>query len=229
MFSIRLLFLFLFCSKLDSRNFPLEIAYMEKVKDIPGVPALLDYKITDTSFCAIMVKPVNVIELFDYVLNVGILPEEVAKLIVKNVVAILLNVDKVGITHGDIRTENILIKPDTYDVYLIDFGGAMLSSEEMQFELCTHESYFPPEFVHGCGFHTEKLTTWSVGLLAYELLHEGPPFTDTLSTKYEQIGGLLSKDLSSVCKNFIISCLCKTAHRRISLQEMAVHEWICCS
>lgn len=68
----------------------------------------------------------NEICLFDYLIQNEFLDELEAKVIMKQLVEISLNLLHNGILHGDLKSENILINPQTKRIKIIDFGSAQI-------------------------------------------------------------------------------------------------------
>ena len=82
-----------------------------------------------------------------------------------------------GITHRDIKSENILIyrkEPDLV-IKLADFGTATFFIKNMPLtDVLGSPYYIAPEVLNGV--YDEKCDIWSTGVLAYILLCGKPPF-----------------------------------------------------
>ena len=61
-----------------------------------------------------------------YTICEGSITEENALLLCRNCARAVAELHKIGIVHGDLATENILVHPESMDVKIIDFD---LSSE----------------------------------------------------------------------------------------------------
>lgn len=57
--------------------------------------------------------------LFDYLFQNDCLGEDEARIIMKQIVEISLNLLNLGILHGDLKSENILIDPQTKAIRII--------------------------------------------------------------------------------------------------------------
>lgn len=124
----------------------------------------------------------------------GKLDEELAKVIMWQATWAAYMCCKRGVFHRDIKPQNLLIKPDTLEVKLIDFGcGNILKtaayknfmgmlhhlrqryseSLRMMHEICfplgTY-AYFCPEYLELGEYHAEPATVWSLGIMLYEMV-----------------------------------------------------------
>lgn len=68
----------------------------------------------------------NEICLFEYLLRNKYLDEDEARVIMKQLIKICINLLHAGVLHGDLKPENILINPRTKRITVIDFGSAQL-------------------------------------------------------------------------------------------------------
>lgn len=113
--------LFFLCLQIDEWTVPSEVAFLNHLAGVKGVVQLRDYWVKEQRHYLVMDKPENAIDLFDYVTHVGKVDEKTARDIFFQVLHILYRVRLRGIFHLDIKEENILINPDTKEVWLIDF------------------------------------------------------------------------------------------------------------
>lgn len=74
----------------------------------------------------VLERNINEVCLFDYLFQNDCLGEDEARIIMKQIVEISLNLLNLGILHGDLKSENILIDPQTKAIRIIDFGSAQL-------------------------------------------------------------------------------------------------------
>lgn len=77
------------------------------------------------------------------------------------------------IIHRDLKPENLLVFGDS--VKLADFGWSNRHVDLRQ-TYCGTPDYLAPEMVSRSS-HNEKLDTWALGVLAFELLFGYAPFT----------------------------------------------------
>src|SRR5438094_8577692 len=113
---------------------------------------------------------------------------------------------RAGIVHRDIKTENIMLRPDGY-VKVLDFGIAKLAEQELPTTMSRDEAlllvetnlgsilgtvrYMSPE--QACGAHVDAGTDiWSLGVVLYEMVTGQTPFTG--DTSAEVMSSILKKE-----------------------------------
>jgi serine/threonine protein kinase len=85
-----------------------------------------------------------------------------------------------GVAHMYIKLENVLLKRETEDVKLIDFGCAIEFIHETCYKplttLCGTKSYFPPEYFTNSNFYPDKVDMWCCGIILYNLVYDKMPW-----------------------------------------------------
>lgn len=76
-----------------------------------------------------------------------------------------------GITHKDLKSENIMIEKKSKKVKILDFGLASISSHDLF--RSGSPKYMAPELKQEKGPYSNKTDVWSFGILAYETLTQG--------------------------------------------------------
>lgn len=93
-----------------------------------------------------------------------------------------------GITHGDIKPENLLICPDEPDrlIRLVDFGSCQSSSEPLKMENIGTIGYCAPEWLPKAASHTQPLEqtmdVFALGSTFYNIMTGNWPYS-TLNDK----------------------------------------------
>ena len=105
----------------DSDEIPLELELLCKAQAVQGVIRLLDFYETKESFVYVMEK--GRIDLYDFITEQKMLTEALAKDLFQQIVVAVIECHRIGLTHGDIKDENIIID-ETNHIKLIDFGAA---------------------------------------------------------------------------------------------------------
>ena len=119
-----------------------EIKILQKLKH-PGIPNYLNSFATESGFCLIQ-EYKKAAKLSD--LN-GLNLAEIKKIVIEALeILVYLQQQKPPILHLDIKPENILVD-DTLNVYLIDFGFAILGSKEVSISSVFKGTpgFIPPE------------------------------------------------------------------------------------
>ena len=128
-------------------------------------------------------------DLFD--VKQGGLPEEVCRTYAKQLVCALKYLKEMGVTHRDIKTENILFD-ENFMLKVGDFGLARnAEGDHGDFKLTSKvgtASFIPPEMYKGSyrGIHTDIFAT---GIVIFLMLSGSPPFlsADTGNPHYRMI------------------------------------------
>jgi serine/threonine protein kinase len=118
------------------------------------------------------------------------------KLIIRGIVSAVSYLHREGISHGDLKPENIVLMKDG-GVKLIDFGYC----KEMQFGLDSDKwgtlAYASPELLRRGIYDTRKADSWSLGILLFVITTKTFPYA---SSHDDLVRGLILRGqlLSSV-------------------------------
>uniref|UniRef100_A0A8C4ZIH9 non-specific serine/threonine protein kinase n=1 Tax=Gadus morhua TaxID=8049 RepID=A0A8C4ZIH9_GADMO len=150
---------------------------LEHIRQSPFLVTLHYAFQTDTKLHLIL-DYVNGGELFTHLVQRVRFKEQEVALYSGEIVLALEHLHKLGIVYRDLKLENILLD-STGHIVLTDFG---LSKEfdqvERAFSVCGTIEYMAPEIVEGgASGHDKAVDWWSLGVLMYELLTGGSPFT----------------------------------------------------
>jgi serine/threonine protein kinase len=190
-----------------NRLLPLEVACLARANKSQYIVKLIDYippngknilRETCSESCIdenlvigiVLERDSSETSLFDYLLQNGCLKESEAKIIMKQIIDASLILLNIGILHGDLKSENILIEPKSKRIKLIDFGssqflestilnnedkdGKISSLYKYSFNKCKNQSlltkpvrtfrgtnlYKPPEFILHHCFYPRPSTVW---------------------------------------------------------------------
>ena len=146
-----------------------------------------------------------------------------------NILESLSTIHDAGIIHGDIKEKNIML--DGGDKLLfIDFGISYHYDEEVKKRpISGTPLYMAPE-VWRCEMSNAS-DIWSVGVVAYRLLHHGNyPFIhldrDVLCGMIlNNLPGINDLTLSKNAVHFLKGCLRKDPKERLTMQECLNHPW----
>ncbi|KAG1930941.1 serine/threonine-protein kinase pim-2-like [Pimephales promelas] len=110
------------------------------------------------------------------------LDEPTTRVIIRQAVLAVQHCIERGVFHNDVHAGNFLIKKNTLELKLIDFGcGQLLSSDgyESGVYLGIH-TYRPPEVFTDTRFHAVPTNVWALGVLLYEMTNDYPPFDNKM-------------------------------------------------
>ncbi|XP_041962661.1 serine/threonine-protein kinase pim-1-like isoform X2 [Alosa sapidissima] len=164
----------------DDRRLPLEVALMTMVSQPSSccnVLKLLDWFEEPFRYILVLERPSPCSDLFDFcgMFN-GRLSEVQARQILRQVVEALIHCRNCGVFHRDVKSENILVNRNDWTVKLIDFGCGDLYKEAPYSNFAGTLNFCPPEYFLNGSYEASPATTWSVGVLLFELVCGDLPF-----------------------------------------------------
>ena len=140
-----------------------------------------------------------------------------------------VKIDAAGISHRDIKEENILVTRDRATgkgkIKIIDFGLGALVEDSPFSDVAGTKEYYSPEMVRGETYHHEPATVWSLGVLLYSIVCGEEPFP-TREEILEHKICFSGKELSSECRSLISMCLEFLPEDRPSLGDIHRHPWV---
>ena len=183
-------------------------------------------------------------ELFNYVLKIKRkLPEDISRKIFYDLVKAVETCHKCGITHGDIKLENILLSSN-FNIKLIDFGFARRIDEGLVSSLSGTKGYAAPECFTTSAkeYHGVPSDIFSLGVVLFLLVMGFYPFEKPNCTdnRYKLImkkdfNGFWKKCEKILCdpkciisnefKNLFEKMVCYQAKERLSINEIKNHPW----
>ena len=156
----------------------------------PNVVRILDHGVTHEDVPFVAMECVSGVSLGGLVRRMGPLSLVRIRTIAVQLLAGLAAIHREGLVHADLKSDNILIDPDTDHITIIDFGLARPSKtmlrEDDQIISGTPE-YMAPELIRGATI-TAAADVYAVGVILYELLTGTTPFgggsTDEIFTRH---------------------------------------------
>jgi serine/threonine protein kinase len=172
-----------------TNSFTREVQALKVVKDLEGVPKITTFKFLNFEYVGEIVMHPFVCsmghtmhtDLFEFVNANVVLSEDQTVYIFHRLLAILTKCKSLGVFHGDVKDENILICSETGDIQLIDFGCSMINvvdwyEEKEDTEFQGTRAYNPPEFIKREKCSCDGMTVWSCGILLFNLLEGDVPW-----------------------------------------------------
>ncbi|KAK8815858.1 hypothetical protein WA538_004981, partial [Blastocystis sp. DL] len=182
----------------------------------------------------------------------GVLPEEMAKKYLYDIVSGLKYLHQHKVVHRDIKPENILISKDDH-CKIVDFGVAhifdtlnsndgSLPESTRPLNLLTRANtglmrntagtvyFYPPECCSDEPYNTYAADIWALGVTLFAMVVGRLPlfnpdciaFMDDLMDKEIEIPTNLSADLQDLLRRFLE----KDPSKRISIDEILAHPWL---
>lgn len=110
-------------------------------------------------------------------------PMEMIKLFAYQLFAGLRYIHSIGVTHRDIKPQNILIDPDSGELKICDFGSAKkLKPTEESVSYIASRFYRAPELLLNCTHYGQAIDIWAAGCVIAEMLTAGSPLFQGKST-----------------------------------------------
>ena len=180
-------------------------------------------------------------DLSHYVFSVSQkFPEKIAKKIFGEILDGVENLHKNGITHGDIKLENVMLSKN-FTFKLIDFGFARSSKKGLISEITGTKYYSAPEVYMTAtkAYDGEKNDIFALGVLSFVLVMRIFPFDRPLPSdaKYKYIikgdmgkfwekSNVESVKLSQEFKDLFSKMVKYHPKERLSLKEIKSHPWL---
>uniref|UniRef100_A0A3Q0SMX3 Ribosomal protein S6 kinase n=1 Tax=Amphilophus citrinellus TaxID=61819 RepID=A0A3Q0SMX3_AMPCI len=196
---------------------------LEHIRQSPFL-VTLHYAFQTETKLHLILDYVNGGELFTHLVQRVRFKEQEVALYSGEIVLALEHLHKLGIVYRDLKLENILLDSNGH-IVLTDFG---LSKEfdqvERAFSVCGTIEYMAPEIVEGGeSGHDKAVDWWSLGVLMYELLTGGSPFTvDGDENSHTDIAKRIAKkdppfpkDMGPLAKDLIQRLLIKDPKKRL--------------
>ncbi|XP_037617609.1 calcium-dependent protein kinase 1-like isoform X5 [Sebastes umbrosus] len=211
---------------------PTEVALLLHLKPAAAgtsaVVSLLDWYNLGNELILVLERPVPCMDLYDYLESIQLpIEEKIARIITKQLVEGLQEVQSRGVFHRDIKTENILIETgsDVPRVRIIDFGCGAFLTEERYTKNKGTPIYTTPEYIRRGWSTPEATTVWQLGVVLFEILHDGaPPFRTPRDISHSAPD--IRDELSYNCQDFLARCLDKSPEARPTLETLKHHPWL---
>jgi len=211
-------------TEVDGQMVPIELALMQAAATVDGVIQVYDFYEKSDSYVLVMERPENCQDLFDYITDRGVIPEPEARPFFRHVVEMIQGLHNAGVTHRDLKDENLLVDHATNTLRLIDFGSGAFLHDGEYFEFEGTRVYSPPEWILTHRYRAEPAAVWSLGVLLYDMVCGDVPFESDRSIIQANIE--FSKPVSDEVKDLIRQCLTIDVACRPTLEQVLQHPWV---
>ncbi|XP_066426152.1 serine/threonine-protein kinase pim-1-like [Molothrus aeneus] len=209
----------------DGSRAPLEIVLLAKVStDFPGVVQLLEWLELPKHIVMVLEQPERCQDLQRFIGARRFLPEEVARVLFRQVLEAVRHCTSCGVLHHDIKPQNILLDLATGQANLIDFGCGTYLQDTAYTHFAGTLSYSPAEWTHFGWYHGEAATIWSLGILLHQMVCGEHPFRRGRNLSWGQLP--LPQGLSQECKDLIRWCLSVNSLDRPTLEDLFCDPWV---
>jgi len=152
------------------REFDTEVRMLALTQGLPGVVRFRHSQvIRDTGYIYMDYIPHP--NLYNLVRRNRSLPQSQALTIFKNLLEAVSSIHAEGIAHRDLKPDNIMIDPSTFEVTILDFGLSMVvPSSGFTDNFCGSPMYMSPEILNREKHDPRVADIWSLGVLLYHML-----------------------------------------------------------
>jgi len=185
-------------------------------------------------------------DLFDEIRrHDSFMPEStVLSLMVRPMLSALDYIHGEGVIHRDLKPENVLLTKGL-TLKIADFGLAVNQEEERPVTRAGTTQYMSPEVLknprkrnHEDGkddptlYYDEKVDTWAVAVMAYEMLYGFPAFGTNEDPHLQarifkmEVDFPKERVLSEACKDFLLKSLSKDPTGRYTASDLMFHSWV---
>ncbi|CAG9324608.1 unnamed protein product [Blepharisma stoltei] len=221
-------------SVIENRSVLNEVNIM-KTLDHPNILRIFEY-FEDKSNYYLVMEYCKGGDLFDKVVSLTKFTEKQAARIMEQIFSGLQYLHNNGVTHRDMKPENIVIMDTNSDeelnIKIIDFDTATFFTVNGQIQgYFGTPCYMAPEVFKGK--YNEKCDLWSCGVILYILLSGSAPFNgnddDTIMKEIKlgryEMSGEIWNAISDDAKDLISKLLVKNKAKRLSAAEAYNHHW----
>ncbi|XP_073779975.1 serine/threonine-protein kinase pim-2-like [Danio rerio] len=206
---------------------PAEIALhflATKGPEVKELVQLLDWKVEAGRYFMVLERPIPCVSVGDFLRDHrGRIPEDVLRKIMFHTTIAAETCHSRGVLHRDIKPDNLLMNPQTFEVKLTDFGCSVHLTKDYYTTYLGTEQFIPPEFKRGGYYFGDSATVWSLGILQFLLMYkkfpENPDLRRIKNKTFYQFGR------SEECCDFISGCLQTNPWSRSKLHALRVHAW----
>ena len=208
-----------------------EISILKKLRH-PNIVQL--YSVIETAHQILLIMEyIKGQELYQHILMNKRMSEEEACFYFKQIISGIEYLQKLKISHRDIKTENILIEQNTKKIKIIDFGLSNTygdKDDELLKSACGSPFYAPPEMLKGEAYRGYGVDIWSAGIVLYAMICGFLPFegADNNILFKRIIDGHFSipTHVSKQGRELLYQLLNKNPRKRITIEQIKKHPWI---
>ena len=173
-------------------------------------------------------------ELFDYIVMKKKLSEKEACIFFQQLISGIEYLHKIKYIHRDIKPENLLIKEDTKELTIVDFGltnNYTNSKKHLLSSSCGSPSYAAPEMLNGEKYHGPPVDIWSCGIVLYAMLCGYLPFEDENNNNdilYDKICKgkfIIPNHVSEKARDLLNKIIETDPKKRLNIYQIKNHPW----
>lgn len=166
-----------------------------------------------------------------HLLQAGRIKEDRAREYMQQMIDALRYIKARNIIHRDLKPHNIMLSADRKTIKITDFNFAReLYDNDLAQTLCGSPLYMAPEIIEREDYSV-KSDLWSVGIILYELVYGKSPYWDSINIldlvkKIKERNINYPQIVSAECINLMKKLLQRDPKKRITWEELFMHEWL---
>eukprot|EP00047_Mylnosiga_fluctuans_P010422 m.16163 g.16163 ORF g.16163 m.16163 type:complete len:726 (-) comp3113_c0_seq1:2288-4465(-) len=193
----------------------------------PNIIKLLETFETDQFYCIVTERAK--MDLLTHLCSRGVYTEQLARRYVRQLISAIDHLHRQGIVHRDLKMENLMLDNDM-NLKLIDFGLSNdMTGKQFLDTHCGSMAYSAPELLCKKPYGKE-VDIWSIGVCLYVLLTGKLPFPSERLTEMHALmldgAYSLPDEFSGPLRTLMMRFFQVKPHKRITLAELTVDEWI---
>ena len=208
-----------------------EIKILNKVRH-PNIVSFIK-TIEDSETLNLVFEYISGCSLLEYLKSRSLkrLEEQQAKQIFKQIINALEFCHSIGVTHRDIKLENVLLD-ETHRIKLIDFGFSTYILNERKIHVfCGTSNYMAPEILMKKEYYGPPTDIWAAGVLLFVLVTGTFPFRapqiKELYSKIQKGFYIVPPGLSSEIKGLFKKIFEIDPAKRPSAGKVLLDPWLC--
>ena len=206
-----------------------EVKIMSKLRKHNNIVKLFELFETKDHFCIVMENVVGG-NLLNAINKMNKIPENLSKIIFKQLIKTLQYIHSNGIVHRDIKPDNILLDLNN-TIKICDFGVSKIIPEgQLIRDSCGTPAFVAPEILLDYPYDPYPTDIWSSGVVLYAMTTGFFPFRGVNETQLHEsiLSGVFPKhkDISNELCDLLSKILDTNPKKRISLKNILSHPWL---
>ena len=206
-----------------------EVKIMSKLRKSDNIVKLFEIFETKDYYCLVMENVVGG-NLLNTINKMNKIPENLSKIIFKQLITTLKYMHTNNIVHRDIKPDNILLDLDN-TIKLCDFGvSKIIPQGHLINDSCGTPAFIAPEILKGIPYNPYLTDIWSSGVVLYVMITGFFPFRGINETQLHEsiLSGIypMPKDISVELSDLLSRILNIVPENRISLDGILEHPWL---
>ena len=206
-----------------------EVKIMNKLRKSDNIVKLFEYFETKDYYCLVM-ENVAGGNLLNVINKMNKIPENISKIIFKQLIHTLHYMHLNNIVHRDIKPDNILLDLDN-TLKLCDFGvSKIIPKGQLINDSCGTPAFIAPEILKEKPYDPYAADVWSSGVVLYVMVNGFFPFRGVNESQLHEsiLNGQYPKpkDVSNELNDLLSKILDINPNSRITIEQILEHAWI---